>query len=144
MKKIVLLGFLIGLAFCGFAQTQPFGTGAAINVSPGTVTHVHGIPDTLINADTVTHTITASAGYSSITISPVLTKASGTVAGKARIYGSVDNVNFDQLDSMTFADVATQYHTTFLINGAEYSHYKVVYITSGTVAVLPKTWYILR
>ena len=67
--------------------------------------------DTIITSssrDTVTKTINVSAGYSALGIQVTTTKTSGTVAGKAYLYSSIDGINYTLTDSSAaFANQTT-------------------------------------
>jgi hypothetical protein len=98
MKKIMfLLALVIGFAMTSHAQRGsqfPLIAGDSIN--------------TVASLDTVFKTLPVTAGYSSMSIQVNTTKISGTISGKAYLYGSVDGVNFILSDSSAaFADQTT-------------------------------------
>lgn len=95
MKKILFMLALGAIAFTAKAQLITFSHTAS-NPS-GTVTNA--------GTDTMNAAIN---GYSAATgIQLVVTKTSGTVAGTARLYGSIDGANFVATgDTLTLADQA--------------------------------------
>lgn len=143
LVSVVLLSILSVAAYAQQPASVGNGTerfyyhgGAAHGISGGYAS------DSLINTDTMTHVISITAGYQSIAVSPVVTKVSGTVAGTVRIYGSVDGVNYNQIDSLVLSNQTTNF--TIKSYTPIYQNIKVQYITSGTQTYTPKTWYILR
>ncbi|MDP4264923.1 MAG: hypothetical protein Q8941_20510 [Bacteroidota bacterium] len=139
MKNLLFILIL----FTGLAANAQFGIPATITNSPSTASHTHHGIDTCINADTITHIVTATAGYNCVTLQATTTKVSGTVAGKAYVYYGLDGTNYNLVDSLTLADVTTNFKT-FAYAPAEFVYYKIVYITSGTQKCKPKTLYLLR
>lgn len=59
------------------------------------------------SSDTMAYVFSAAKLYSVVAIQPVVTKASGTMAGTAYLYGSIDGVNYVLLDSLTLTNVTT-------------------------------------
>ena len=89
------------------AQTMPYARAYKFPTVAG---------DTLTNVDTVSKVITASAGYSVIGIQVGLTKLSGTVAGKAYLFQSLDGLNYLLTDSASYT--ATPTFPATITNGA--------------------------
>jgi hypothetical protein len=75
--------------------------------------------------DTVSKVIPITAGYSALGIQVVTTKVSGTVAGKAYLYSSLDGTNYVVTDSSAaFANQTT--NTAFFTKATvPYVYYKV-------------------
>lgn len=101
MKKILIaMVMMVGLlSFTNYAKAQeatlmPLVAGDSTSTST--------------SLDTVSKVIRVTAGYSAIGIQVVTTKISGTVAGKAYLYGSLDGTNYEILDSSAaFANQTT-------------------------------------
>ena len=80
--------------------------------------------DTIANHDTVSKTISATAGYSTGSFKVEYTKISGTVALKAYLYCG-DGTDFDLTDSTSAFSDASGYVYINKTGGLPYSHYKV-------------------
>jgi hypothetical protein len=91
MKKFLFLLMLFPLFAMSqsFTQTVSNPTGAITNTSVDTMN------------------ITTPRDFTSVGIQPVITTATGTMAGKAYLYGSLDGVNFVLNDSLALATVTT-------------------------------------
>lgn len=97
MKKIILLSLFVGLIFSvraqsagTFSQTASNPTGAITNTS----------------VDTMTYTLTRS--YTVVSISPVVTKATGTMAGWSVLDYSVDGSHWKiGTDTLYLSDQTT-------------------------------------
>jgi hypothetical protein len=88
--------------------------------------------NTIATKDTVFKVIPATAGYSAIGIQVVTTKISGTVAGKAYLYGSLDGVNYVVSDSSAaFVDQTTNV-AQFTKSNAPFTYYQVQVRESGS------------
>lgn len=81
-----------------FHQTATNSTGAILNTSIDTMS------------------ITLSKGYSSLSIQPVVTKATGTMAGMARLSYSVNGSNYTALDSVSLTNTTTQWTIWHVVN----------------------------
>jgi hypothetical protein len=139
MKKfLIILSMVVGVAFSATAQyatLMPLKVGDTISTSS--------------SRDTVTKVITATAGYSALGIQVVTTKVSGTVAGKAYLYGSLDGINYTLTDSSAaFADQTT--NTAFFIKTTTpYVYYRVrvqdaIGGSTSTQANIVRVYYVLR
>jgi archaellin len=121
MKKIVL--FLMALAlFAGATQAQsttvfPLVAGDSISTSN--------------SLDTVSKTISVTAGYSTLGIQVVTTKISGTVAGKAYLYASMDGTNYVLTDSSAAFANQTTNTALFSKSPTPYRYYQVQVRTQG-------------
>lgn len=136
MKKILLL-----TALCfGLGSVQLGNAQALIPTNNA---------DTVVNAGSVSLIQKLSLGYNTLAFQAVITKISGTVAGTAIIYGSVDGVRYQYIpgtDTLTLTNVASQnYIWTFAEGkGTPYLYYAVIITGSGTMAarctgyVMPK------
>lgn len=91
--------------------------------------------DTVVNTATVSKTLPViSGGYSGAAVQYVLTKISGTIAGKTYLYNSLDNVNYGApIDSNVNTDQTT--NTFVFRRTAPTSNYlKVVTTGAGTMS----------
>lgn len=107
--------------------------------------------DTLTNADTVDKYLPQlSGGYAGVAISPFITKASGTAAGKVYLYESsiaVTPGTYSQtsiwglpVDSMTLTDAT--YNTKMFHRAAPAANfYRLQYVSSGTTVLYTRTRY---
>jgi hypothetical protein len=114
MKKILFFLMLIVGVYSAQAQRATLITLAAgdtINTSS--------------SLDTVSKVIPITAGYSALGVQVVTTKVSGTVAGKAYLYSSLDGTNYVVTDSSAaFANQTT--NTAFFTKSTvPYVYYKV-------------------
>jgi hypothetical protein len=142
MKNFFLLSCVILAAFVGKAQS-PYGTAGTFALAAG---------DTLNNVDTVFKVLPVTAGYGTVGITVNLTKISGTVAGKAILYGSMDGVTFFPTDSANYAVPLTSSHGTptvtniasFSKTGAPWTSYLITATSSGTVSAQVRVKYVLR
>lgn len=98
MKKLAcVFALMVGLMASTIAQRATLFPLAAGD----TVSAVAGM-------DTVTKVITVTAGYSALGVQVVATKLTGTPAGKAYVYSSLDGVNYNLTDSSAaFTDITT-------------------------------------
>jgi hypothetical protein len=115
MKKILFLLLVIaGLSYTSQAQRatlMSLAAGDSISTSS--------------SLDTVSKVITLTAGYSALGVQVVTTKVSGTVAGKAYLYGSIDGTNYVVTDSSAaFVDQTTN-TAVFTKATVPYVFYKV-------------------
>ncbi len=98
MKRVILsLGMLLGVT-CAYAQPSysvPF-TGA----------------DTLTNADTVIVNLTLSTILDGVILQPVVTRVSGTAAGRVVLTQSINGVDYIRTDSVSLSNVVT--NTAFI------------------------------
>jgi hypothetical protein len=131
MKKLIFLfALVVGLITTSFAQSATL-----LPLIAG---------DSIIDAGTVTKTISTTAGYSAIGIQPVVTKISGTVAGTVILYYSLDNVNYKSTgDTLTLANVTTN-SAVFAKVTAPATYYRVVATGTGTMSARLRLYYVLR
>lgn len=99
--------------------------------------------DSLINADTVVKNITLSSSLNGVIFQPVITRASGTAAGKVVFAQSLDGVNYISTDSIALTNVVT--NTAFLSKVTPVcTNWRITFISSGTTALWPQLWYLPR
>jgi hypothetical protein len=134
----------------GYVLTQPLvpptgsAAGAVAMTYTGTVTTT-----TITNTATRYHGYQVRATHKTITIQPVITKVSGTVAGTVTLQGSNDGTNYETvptsyvtkylgLSSSASSTFATSNQTTntclFVISGSPFEYYRVSYTGSGTMS----------
>lgn len=99
--------------------------------------------DTLTNADTIVKDITISNSTEAVLFQPVITRLSGTAAGKVYFSQSVNGVNYILTDSVTLSNVVT--NTAFISKVSPVApYYRIQFISSGTTALIPRLWYYQR
>jgi hypothetical protein len=129
MKKIfstIVLLFAINFCYSQAAISVPF-----VGV------------DSLINADTVVKNITLSSSLNGVIFQPVITRASGTAAGKVVFAQSIDGVNYIPTDSITLTNILT--NSTLVSKSTPVStNWRITFISSGTTALWPQLWYLPR
>lgn len=127
MKKL-FVSVLLLTAMSGFGQTSQ------IEFTAG---------DTLTNADTIVKDITISNSTEALLLQPVVTRVSGTAAGKVVVLQSVNGVNYIRTDSVTLSNVVT--NTAFISKVSPVAtYYRIEFISSGTTALIPRLWYYQR
>ena len=128
MKKL-LIALVVLFSVSASAQTT--------QVVPSVAT------DTLTNADTIVKNLTLSTTSNGIILQPVVTRVSGTAAGKVVLLQSVDGTNFIRTDSIAFTNVVT--NTAFITKSQPLApYYRVEFISSGTTVLWPRLWYFTR
>lgn len=96
--------------------------------------------DTVTNAGTSYHDITVSGSYNSGVIQYVGTEISGTTAGTAILYGSVDGTNYvSLLDTLAQTDVTTN-TKIWTQTRPIYPYYRVLITGSGTMSQQTKCY----
>ncbi len=100
--------------------------------------------DTVANAGTVTKTIRVTAGYEGAALQVVLTRLTGTAAGTAQVYGSVDGTNYATIGSaFTLTNVASQ-TSIFYVTAPLPVYLRIVTTGSGTQSTVQRVSYVLR
>lgn len=131
MKKLILLAFLGALftSFTGYAQQT---TATVIPVS-----------DSIRNTTATTAIIKAGSNYSNVSLQAVITKVSGTIAGTAKLYGSLDGINYLKIatDTLALANVTTNTYI-WTPGPAKYLYYKINVVGVGTMKATMKGWFI--
>lgn len=94
--------------------------------------------DTLANADTVVHPLSNVGYYESARFTVGVDSLSGTVAGTAILYASLDEIDWFPLDTLTLSNTAVN-KKTIVVSPANWRYYKEVFITIGTVSAAPRT-----
>lgn len=120
MKKFIFSLLVFSLAFvtAGTSQALRF-TGS----------------DTVVNSATVNIDLKVLGAYNSGAFQVVVTKVSGTVAGNAIFQGSVDGINYVNIDTLATTNVATQ-TKIFTDLPVKYPFYRVSYTGTGTMAAI--------
>lgn len=91
-----------------------------------------GSPATVTNAALTIVVQKVSQASRSVTVQGILTKVSGTIAGKMTIQGSINGVNYVNVDSLTLTDIATNAKVT-TFSDDPYQYYKISIVGSGTM-----------
>lgn len=99
--------------------------------------------DSLVNADTVVKTITLSSSLNGVIFQPVITRASGTAAGRVVFAQSIDGINYISTDSLTLTNVLTN-STIISKTTPVATNWRITFISSGTTALWPQLWYLPR
>lgn len=119
MKKLI---FLLCLLFAGVVNAQQY------------VNTMTGSGDTITNttADSVYYTVTNYA--KSVSIHATFTRITGTAAGNAKLYGSLDGSNYKQIgtDTLAIASSGTSSYI-WIVGDNAYRKYKVVFTGSTTL-----------
>lgn len=144
MKKI--LAILVMMAcLLSFTETKA-QSGRAISLA----TVAGDTVSTSSSLDTVSKTISVTAGYSALGIQVVATKVSGTITAKAYLYGSIDGTNYILTDSASaaFANSAGAQSVVFTKSTTPFVKYRVdvrnVGGATSTEALAVKVHYVAR
>lgn len=133
MKKFILIAIL-GL-FCLTSNAQ------VTNMT----SRYSNTTDTVSNTDTKYMYVTVTASHENVSIQPVITKVSGTVAGTYFIQGSLDGTNYVSnivsTDSVTATNVTTNTYIWALTSKA-YKYYRIGYTGSGTMSTTLKGYFL--
>jgi hypothetical protein len=101
---------------------------------------------TITNAATGYVASKVPGGYGNLSIQVVVTKTSGTVAGKVTLEASNDGVNYRRImptDSLNLTDVATQ-SVLFNVGTSPYLYYRGNVTTTGTQVSTGTGTYVFR
>lgn len=145
MKKFKLslfsfFGLLAFLLLTSLVFTPP--ASAQIVKSQSVVDPTGTVNSVLTNADTAFATFSVDGSVKSFR--GFVTKTSGTVAGKLYFQGSYGDSYWDNLDSLTLTNVATQYKTFNPGVPLIYASYRIQYITTGTSVSTVSAYYLRR
>jgi hypothetical protein len=138
MKKLLLLLAITASLLAAQSFTNTVHAQVVKTLTPSAA------DDTLVNADTAF--ITVDMLNNATAVEGHVEKISGTVAGTIVLQGSIDGTNYDDISSLTLANVATNYKVYPLHPATGkliYAKYRLRFITSGTCSVKPKG-YLLR
>jgi hypothetical protein len=139
MKKFLfVLLMILGLAFNTQAQTATL-----ISLAAGDTI------STTSSRDTVSKVITATGAYASLGIQVKVTKVSGTVAGKAYLYSSLDGTNYTLTDSSSAFTDQTTNTAFFTKTSVPYTYYKVTVQdaiggSASTQSTIARFYYVFR
>lgn len=127
MKNLLFIAVLALFSFTASAQS---------NV--GNLLSVHGLPtDTVTNTGVESLTLAITGAQESVTVLTTITEISGTTAGTARLWGSIDGTIYALVDGAgTFspADVAGPQSYAWQVKPSAFTHYRVIYTGVGTMA----------
>lgn len=143
MKKLFTL-LLIGALFA-IALPKTTIAQVANGVTFKSVQTRTATTDTITNAVTKTQYASITGFQNIVSIQTVLTKLSGTTAGVAYLYGSLDNVTYVRLvsDSLILGNVTTQ-SKLWLIQPSSVQYYQVRVVPTGTQSTKIATYGIYR
>lgn len=121
MKKLFaffLLSALFAVSF-SFAQVKPM---------------IHN-GDTVVNTGSKLLDLTLGGSFTNVAVQLVATKISGTVAGTAKLYGSLNGTDYVVISTDTLA-LANQTKNTFIWNVApsKYQYYRISTVGVGTMS----------
>lgn len=85
-------------------------------------------------ANTDTSKATLSVDRSAVSVEVKVNKTSGTIAGTVKLQGTFDNVNYDDLNTLTLADQALNRKVMAIPTPLTYPVYRVIFISSGSNA----------
>lgn len=130
MKKIFLLS---AIALCSMLATS-----LKAQVSPMLSTYGNA-KDTVTNTGVNYVTITTTKSQNNVSVQPVITKISGTVAGTYYLQGSLDGINYVSIvgDSVTATNVTTN-TKIWKESTRAYQYYRIGYTGSGTMVATLK------
>lgn len=128
-KFIIAAMLLIGCLFVNTSKAQ----------NPMPVTTV-----SYTNTGADTATIKAVGAYNIVSIQPVVTKISGTVAGTVVLYGSLDGINYVSTgDTLANTNITTN-TTIWFVQPSKYLYYRARAVGVGTMAASFKCWFLGR
>ena len=134
MKRSILI-FTLLIAFVVGASAQ-FTTG--VKMAQTTSDSIK------TGALTVDKVLPILGGYNVVSIQPVVTKVSGTIAGTVTVLVSVDGTNYIATgDTLTLSN-KTINTTIFKYVGNPYWKYKIHAVGSGTMNGVLTVWYVCR
>ena len=145
MKKLFLFTAIISLAFAATpkveAQTtqNPVFTLSSFKFKPTPSNSTSTVTNT--SADTVS--LYLPGFYNVVAIQPVVTKASGTMAGTVILQGSINGVNFVNTDTLTLTNVTTN-TGVFTKTNPPYVYYRAVQSGATTVSSTMQVFYTAR
>lgn len=108
---------------------------AFVAISSAQAVPMTGSGDSLSNAATKYCTYKVPYTATAITVQFLLTRASGTVAGKTYLEVSVDGVTYFKVDSMTALNYASNSKCFVVSNPKNYSYIRTTTTGSGTMKV---------
>lgn len=133
MKKLFLIAILGLFSFAADAQVTNM------------VSRYSNTTDTVANTDTKYMYVTVTASHENVSIQPVITKVSGTVAGTYFVQGSLDGTNYVSnivaSDSVTATNVTTN-TVVWVLDSKAYKYYRVGYTGSGTMNATLKSYFL--
>ena len=132
MKKILIIA--------AFALTSVIASAQSTVVSPMLSPYSLAL-DTVTNAGTNYVTVNTTSAWTDVTIQPVITKVSGTVAGTYYLQGSIDGTNFKSIvgDSVTATNVTTN-TKLWVLSTRSYKYYRVAYTGTGTMVATLRSY----
>lgn len=127
MKKFILLGIALIL---GIASTYAQGS---FQLSPTT-------GDIIINTGVITKNFTITTGSNGVVIQASYVVNSGTGGGTAQLSGSVDNVNFINIQAAYTITASTPQANIWYVTAPVPPYLRIVYTGAATENTTVKTW----
>ena len=127
MKKLITSLFAAALLFVAVNTQAQSGYFKRASDSKTT--------DTLSNAATSNLQLPISGYQNIVSIQPLVTKLTGTTAGVARLYASLDGTNYVRInvtDSLLLTNVAGVQTKIFTVANSPYAFYQIRTVGSGT------------
>lgn len=143
MKKLLSFA-IVGICFA-LAVPKESVAQVANGVTFKSVQTRTATTDTISNAVTKTQYASITGFQNIVSIQTTLTKLSGTTAGVAYLYGSLDNITYVRLvpDSLILGNVTTQ-SKLWLIQPSSVQYYQVRVVPTGTQSTKIATYGIYR
>lgn len=143
--KQIFLSFLIMLAVCfGCANTQAQTKSESFTLYSDVPnkTTAQKQSDT-ITTGTKTQTNKIAGYYNIAAVQVEVNKISGTGAGKAILYGSLNGTSYEKVDSLTIVNV-TQQTKVFSLVPSKYVFYRISVSVTGTQSLAFKSLAVAR
>lgn len=122
MKKIIFFLTLTAFSLAGMCQS---------------FNHTASNPNgAILNASSDTMSFSTAHAYTTVAIQPVITKATGTMAGTSILQASLNGINYVPLDTLTNANASVN-TAIWTFDNPVYPYYRI--ITSGATTVTGTT-----
>lgn len=141
MKKLftlLMFGLLFAITLPAIAQSN--------TVYLKSVSSRTSVLDTITNATTKNQYASITGFQDVVTIQTTITKISGTTAGAAYLYGSLDNVNYVKIatDTLALANVSTAQVKLWIVQPSAVQYYQVRVVPTGTQSTKMQSYAIYR
>lgn len=117
---------------------------ATVAISNAQSTRMTGSGDSVVNAQTKYCSVKPVGVNDAISIQITLTKASGTVAGKTYLQGTVDGTNYVTLDSMTATNQTTNTKVFIVASPKNYASFRTTTVGTGTMKAYISAYALVR
>lgn len=130
MKKLFIIATLFALTITTKAQSYVM---PLLSTTYPTLTI-----DTVTNTGSNSVYINVSAGYSNLTIQPIVTRVSGTMNSNStpQLKGSIDGTNYYTIagDTLHLTNTASAQLTSWILTQNQYKYYKIFWTGTGTMS----------